>query len=90
MNKEPPLTNLDKLVDIVGSKTELANIIGRHKAVVSRMAHTGTIPWHFNVALERWARDAGRWDEVRGLLEPVCPCCGRGLTPGIDSERRVK
>lgn len=65
---------------LVGSKAELARVINRDRAIVSRMIKTGVVPWHFNSVLMQWAAERGCEDEMSALLEPTCPTCGQGLT----------
>lgn len=72
------MTNLDRLIQIVGSKANLAKIISRHPSQVTRFVRYGYLPAEHNAAVEKWARDSGHMEAIE-LLEPVCPCCGKGI-----------
>lgn len=72
------MTNLDRLIQIVGSKANLAKIISRHPSQVTRFVRYGYLPAEHNAAVEKWSVETGHV-EVIDLLEPVCPCCKRGL-----------
>lgn len=62
------------------SQAEMARVIGRHPAIVTRMVHKGAIPWHFNKVLLEWADLNDVREFMEPNLEPVCPCCGKELT----------
>ena len=65
------------------SQAEMARLLERHPAIVTRAIKAGIIPWHFNEPLRKWAAENGHAEEIEQYLEPVCPCCGRGDSPGI-------
>lgn len=69
-----------KVASFFPSQAEMARVIGRDPAIVTRMIKAGTVPWHFNAALRAWAAENGCESELPRYLEPVCECCGRGLT----------
>lgn len=60
------------------SQAEMARVLGRDPAIVTRMIHAGTVPWYFNRKLLEWAGEHGIMDEMKRWLEPVCECCGKG------------
>lgn len=72
------MTNLEAIVALVGSKAELARLIKKDKAQVTRFKARGSVPWVYNEVLTRWAVLNDVADEMATLLEPVCPCCGQG------------
>lgn len=72
MNKAQQVSSLFR------SQAEMARVLGRDPAIVTRMIHAGTVPWYFNSVLMEWARLNDVEDYMVQWLEPTCPCCGKG------------
>lgn len=72
------MTNLDRLIEIIGTKAKLAKIISRHPSQVTRFVRYGYLPVEHNLAVARWAEETGKLEALE-YLEPVCPCCGKGV-----------
>lgn len=60
------------------SQAEMARVLGRDPAIVTRMIHAGTVPWYFNKKLLAWADANDKRGDMELWLEPICPCCGKG------------
>lgn len=62
------------------SQAEMARVLERDPARVTRMLRAGRIPGIHNEALMAWAFDNGCEEEMSKLMQPLCPCCGKELT----------
>lgn len=65
---------------LFSSQAEMARVLGRHPAIVTRMVKAGRVPGVHNAELTKWAEEHGRLSEMLPYLEELCPCCGKELT----------
>lgn len=59
-----------------GHNAALAVVLGRDRAMVTRMIAAGWVPHKHNQVLMAWAVAKGLEDDMWALLEHTCPCCG--------------
>ena len=80
------MNKVERLADILGGKEVLAQAIGRHPSVVTRMAKAGKIRPEFNAVLREWIDGRVPWVKqpaALDCLEPdVCPTCGQPVPHG--------
>lgn len=85
------MNKVEVLADLMGGKRALAEIIGRHPSVVTRMVRDGKVRPEFNQAIRDHVSAAVRIvpslrdNAAKALdcLEPdVCPTCGQVVPHG--------
>lgn len=79
------MSNIDRLVEIVGNKAMLAEICSVDPAMVTRWSKDGRLPTKYNRAVMAWgaAHDNSLSSDVFACLDPaVCPTCGAPLDDG--------
>jgi hypothetical protein len=78
------MSKVRQLIELFGSGWELSRAAGVSRVLVTRWAHKGNVPTHYNHQILEAARAAGLdLAKVSACLdEHVCPCCGQPLEPG--------